>query len=198
MRRTKLSFRFLKNLPAREKRVTLSTLFTMLRVLFAPIIIYAMITNHWGVAFFLFLAAALSDTVDGTLARLRDEQTFLGACLDPLADKILLLSIFFTLAFVETPLFAIPLWFVLLVLAKEVLQIGGVILLLAIRGHIEVRPTLLGKMTMVVQVAFIIWLFACYFFRWVPIKTYYTMLGVLLFMIIASLLQYARNALRTP
>jgi cardiolipin synthase len=195
--RTKLSFRFLKNLPAREKRVTLSTLFTLLRVFFAPIIIYAMVADYWGVAFFLFLAAALSDTVDGTLARLRDEQTFLGACLDPLADKILLLSIFFTLAFVDTPLFAIPLWFVLLVLAKEVLQIGGAVLLLAIRGHIEVRPTLLGKITMVVQVAFIIWLFACYFFRWVPIKTYYTMLGVLLFMIIASLLQYARNALRS-
>jgi cardiolipin synthase len=125
--RTKLSFRFLKNLPAREKRVTLSTLFTMLRVLVAPIIVYSMVTDHWDLAFFLFLAAALSDTVDGTLARLRDEQTFLGASLDPIADKILLLSIFFTLAFVETPLFAIPLWFVLLVLAKEVLQIGGAI-----------------------------------------------------------------------
>lgn len=197
MRIKKINLSFFQGIPQKEKRLTVSTLFTLLRVFFVPFIVGAMIYGYWGIAFFLFVTAALSDTVDGTIARLRGEQTFLGACLDPIADKILLLSVFFTLAFVDTPLFKIPLWFVLLVLIKEILQIGGVIVLYALRGHIEVRPTILGKVTMVVQVVFIVWLFSCYFFRWMPIKTYYTMLGILLFMVIASLIHYARIGLRS-
>ena len=187
----KINIRMFKRLLDREKKITLSTWLTLLRVMLVPFIVGAMITHYWGIAFVLFMIASFTDLIDGNLARLRNEKTFLGAVLDPIADKLLLLSVFFTLAFVQSPLFAIPKWFVWLVLIKEMLQGFGFILVYLIKGHIEVQPRLLGKLTTMVQMVFIMWLFACYFFEWLPIKTYYSMLGILLFLIGASFLQYA-------
>ena len=192
----KLNISFFRRLPSREKRITLSTLCTLLRIALTPFVVGAMIYQAWGVAFTLFVIASVSDLADGFLARALQEQTFLGACLDPLADKILLLSCFFALAFIQSPLFSIPLWFVLLILLTELILVGGTIFIFFLKGHIEVRPRLLGKLTTCVQMVFIVWLFACYFFKWVPIKTYYTMLGILLVMVFASLIEYTRIGIR--
>jgi len=192
----KLNFHFYKRLPAHEKRLTLSTFFTLLRIALTPCIVGAMAWQAWGVACVLFIIASMTDWIDGQIARALHEQTFLGACLDPIADKILLLSCFFTLAFIQSPLFSIPLWFVLLILLKEVMLVGGTFLIFLVKGHIEVRPRFLGKLTTMVQMVFIIWLFACYFFQWVPIKTYYAMLGILLLMVFASLVEYTRIGIR--
>ena len=190
IKKLKLNIHFFKKLPAHEKRLTLSSFLTLTRIILAPFIVYAMVTQHWDMAFYLFLYACITDMIDGKLARLLNQRTFLGACLDPIADKILVLSIFFTLAFIQSPLFVIPHWFVWFVLAKELILVGGAFLLYMIKGHLEVRPTLLGKLTTVAQMSFIIWLFACYFYNWMPFKTYYTMLTMLLGLIFASLVQY--------
>jgi len=151
-----------------------------------------MIWGNWGLAFGLFLAAAITDVVDGYLARLLHQETFLGACLDALADKLLILAVFATLAFVATPLFRIPSWFLWLVLGKELIQIIGAFIIYEVRGRIEVVPTRLGKSAMIVQTFFIVWLFACYFFGWVPVKTYYGVLAVVLTVVLASLVRYVR------
>lgn len=192
----KLNINIFKSLPAHEKRLTWSTGLTLLRIVATPCIVAAMVTGYWGVAFWLFIGAAITDVLDGNLARWRNEKTFLGACLDPLADKFLVLSVFFTLAFVQSPLFSIPLWFVLLVLLREVVLIVGALIVYNIKGHLEVEPTVLGKMTTAVQMSFIAWLFACYFFNWLPVKTYYTMLGVLIILVFASFVQYAQAGMR--
>ena len=188
----KLSFKFLKKLPPHEKKMTLSTYLTLVRIALVPFIIFSMIFNYWGLAFSLFTIAAITDILDGNLARWLNEKTFLGACLDPIADKLLVLSVFFMLAFVQSPLFSIPLWFVLLVLFKEAILIIGSFILYQRKGHIEIQPTVLGKMTTVVQMGFIMWLFACYFFTWVPKKTYYSMLGIVLVLVFATLVQYIK------
>ncbi len=117
----KLNFHFFKELPAHEKRLTLPTMLTIARIVLVPFIIGAMVMQHWGLAFCLFIVSSLTDMLDGTFARLLDQQTFLGACLDPIADKLLLLSVFTALAFVQSPLFSIPLWFVILVLIRELI-----------------------------------------------------------------------------
>ena len=187
---------FLKKLPPHEKKITLSTMLTLLRIALVPCIVSAMLMEWWGAAFSMFCVAAVSDALDGYLARLWHEQTFLGACLDPIADKLLVLSCFFTLAFIRSPLFTIPQWFVVLVLVKELILIGGSITFYLIKGHIDIKPTLLGKMTTVVQMFFIIWLFACYFFSWLPVKTYASMLGVVLLLVFASLVQYGTIGIR--
>jgi len=188
----KITARLFKNLPPEETRITFSTMLTLARIVLTPFIVVAMIVGHWGVAFWLFVISALFDTLDGNVARWFNQQTFLGACLDPIADKILLISCFATLAFIDGPLFSIPKWFVLLVLAKELLVIGGSFFIYFVKGHLEVKPTILGKSTTVAQVWFIIWLFACYFFGWLPVKTYYTALGILFVLVVLSLIQYIR------
>lgn len=191
----KFSFGRFKRLPAHEKKITFSTLLTLIRFCLIPCIVAAMITHSWHIAFILFISAALSDVLDGLFARWLNERTFLGAALDPLADKLLILAVFFTLVFVQSPLFSIPLWFVILVLIKELIQIIGAILIYYLKGHLNIVPTGLGKLTMLAQTIFITWLFTCYFFHWVPIKTYYAMLTGILSLVIASLISYARIGL---
>ena len=165
-------------------------------MILTPIIVVVMMWHYWGMAFGLFLVAIATDLLDGYIARAWHQQTFLGACLDPIADKFLLVSCFTTLAFVHTPLFTIPRWFVYSVLSKELLLIVGAALLVVRGKHEAIRPTWLGKMTAAMQMIFVVWLFACYFFCWVPIKTYIFMLGLLLLLVLASLLQYVSIGLK--
>ena len=188
----KFSFHLFKKLPAREKKITFSTTLTLIRLILIPFIVGAMILDAWHSAFILFIIAAITDVLDGWTARWFNERTFLGAALDPVVDKLLVLAIFFTLAFIQPLLFTIPLWFVLLVLLKEMVQIGGAVFIYCARGHLTIAPTLLGKATMVVQTAFIAWLFSCYFYGWLPIKTYYVMLGAVLTLVALAFLDYAR------
>ena len=152
--------------------------------------------HQWSLAFILFGIAVLSDLLDGNIARFCSQKTMLGAALDPLADKFLILACFFSLAFVQSPLFSIPQWFVWIVLFKELILIFGVSFLCYYMGLFELRPTILGKLTTVVQFGFIGWLFACYFFGWVPQKTYFFMLGIVLVLVVLSLAQYLRIGLR--
>lgn len=169
--------------------VTLSTGFTLLRIVLVPFIVYAMMKDQWGIACALFVSAALTDLIDGFLARYLNQETLLGAYLDPIADKFLLVTTFATLACVETPLFTIPLWFVMMILFKEVVVVVGFLLLILIKGSFpRVQPTLLGKATTCVQILFVIWLFSCYFFQWLPIKTYSVVLmGVALLMVVTGI-----------
>src|SRR5579862_1530281 len=193
----KMNLQLFRQLPQSQKRVTLSSYITILRIVLTPFIVHMMVHGSWGMACIVFVIAALTDMLDGTLARLRNEKTFLGACLDPIADKILIVSCFCTLAFFQSPLFAIPHWFVLMVLLKEVLQISGAFAVYQYKGYLHVEPTALGKMTTVAQMSFISWLFACYFFQWVPIKTYYMALGLLTCLILVTFFQYAWIGLRS-
>ena len=170
-------------------------MFTIGRIVLTPCIVYAMLAAWWGTAFGLFVVAALTDVIDGGLARWLDQRTALGACLDPIADKVLLLSCFATLSFIPTPLFAIPHWFVSFVIAKEFLLVGGAVMLFYVRGYVDIYASSLGKVTTLAQVSFIVWLFACYFFHWVPVKTYYVVLGSMTCMVSASLLHYGYEAL---
>jgi phosphatidylglycerophosphate synthase len=69
----KFDFSFFKKLSAREKRLTIPTILTISRIILVPFIVIAMIVHHWGFAFWFFVIAALTDTVDGSLARLSGE-----------------------------------------------------------------------------------------------------------------------------
>lgn len=188
----KFSFQLFKKLPPHEKKITFSTSLTIARFILIPFIVTAMIMHAWHTAFILFVIAAITDVLDGLLARWLHQHTFLGAALDPLADKLLVLAVFSTLAFVQSPLFAIPRWFVFLVLAKELLQIVGAFFIWCKNGHLTIAPTRLGKWTMVAQTTFIMWLFSCYFFAWVPIKTYYAMLLGILCLVGVAFVDYLR------
>ena len=181
---------FVWPLPADQSRMTLSTLFTIMRIMLIPIIVYAMLNHMWGITSILFLCAALTDLLDGWLARFYNDHTFLGACLDPIADKLLIISCFFTLAFVQSPLFVVPSWFLYIVLIKELLIIVGASVLVLTGLTSAIRPTMLGKITTVIQMTGIMWLFVCYYMHWILVNMYWVIFSILLFVILLSLLQY--------
>lgn len=187
----------LYELPPQERAMTLATKITIARGLLIPMLVGCMIAQQWTAAFWVFLGASLTDVLDGGLARFLNEQTILGAALDPIIDKLLVIAVYGTLACIPAPLFHIPAWFFIVVFLKECLLMIGVWVLFYRRGFFRIQPSYLGKGAMVVHVAFITWLFSCYFFKWMPLKTYYVMLGLVLCMTFLSFAHYAYKAIRS-
>lgn len=176
-----------------DKRwLNISNIFTLIRILLSPVIVWQMYCRNWNNAFIFFVIGAITDLLDGYLARLFDTQTNLGRMLDPIADKIFLVSSFFSLSFISTPSFHVPAWFVYLLLFREFALLSGCVLLFVIRVNFEAQPIMWGKLATVFQILFILWIFSCYFFHWIPIKTYSISLILLAAYSIFSLLQYIR------
>lgn len=172
------------------KKFNISNLLTIFRIILIPFIAMFMAMQIWWLALSLFVIAAITDILDGMLARALNETTLLGACLDPLADKILMISCYSVLAAIKIPFLKIPLWFVYLVLIKETLLVLGAVYLGVIESVVNVKPTILGKAAAVVQTFFIIWLCLCMIFHWVPLKTYHAVFALVITLIIASFFQY--------
>lgn len=186
----------LKKIPAYERRITVATACTIIRIFLVPCIVGATVVRWWDFAFWLLVAALITDVADGILARLRNERTILGACLDPIADKFLLIACFVSLASIKTPLYDIPTWFVLLVLIKELLILVGTGAVYAIKGFIHFRPTVLAKVTGVVQVNFILWLLYCQYVQWISLPVYNAFLVTITGMVVAVFIQYVIIGIR--
>jgi cardiolipin synthase len=123
----------------------------MARILLVPVVVWAIASEEMQIAFLLFLAAGVSDAVDGFLAKRFHMATELGAHLDPLADKALIMSIYVSLGINE----AIPRWIVILVVSRDILIIGGVMLSWFLGKPITVRPVLVSKLNTVAQIVFV-------------------------------------------
>lgn len=173
-----------------SKCFTISNLLTLSRIFLVPFVVWGIITNSWFFVFTLLVVAGITDVLDGHLARKFGQGTDLGACLDPIADKFLLISSFAALSFVDSPSFSIPRWFFFLVLLRELIILGGSFILLLLGIKIKVAPSIAGKLTTFFQLSFILWIFACYFFGWNPVKTYYVSLLFITLFSLASLTQY--------
>jgi cardiolipin synthase len=192
----KINFGLFKRLPLREKRITISTRITLLRIMLVPVIVFCIKREYWGSGFWFFVIAAISDVFDGALARWRNEQTFLGACLDPLADKLLILSVFCAFTMWQSPSLYLPLWFMYLVFIKEIVLVAGSIILYVLYEDFLVTPTVLGKITTFVQCIFIGWMFVCYFFTWMPTKTYAGIIIIMAGLVVATFMDYVRVAVK--
>ena len=128
--------------------MSIPNLITLARLLSVPLIIYLIMNASYGWAFALFLAAGASDAIDGYIAKALDQTTALGVYFDPLADKALLVSVYVTLGMNGL----IDDFVVILVVFRDVLIVGGVLLLLVLRRHWEARPAMLSKVNTGVQI----------------------------------------------
>ncbi|MDZ4151177.1 CDP-alcohol phosphatidyltransferase family protein [Methylicorpusculum sp.] len=178
---------------AREFRVTIPTSLTLMRIACIPVIVFFIYFQHMSWALMLFSFAAATDVLDGYLARRWGEQTFLGACLDPIADKLLVATLFLTLWFLSHPF--LPGWFVVFVFAKEAIQIVGSLLVFLRQGTLFICPALLGKLSMFVQTCFIFVLLLGYLVPVAPV-IFSGLLSVSTFLLGASLVQYVALGVR--
>lgn len=152
-------------------KLTLANKVTILRILSVPVFVLMLLYYTIGLArgepkeifraaaLVVFTAGALTDALDGYLARSRREVTHLGRILDPLADKALLLSGLVLLTRPSLPALAphIPIWFTLLAISRDVVLILGAIIIHALVGKVDVTPHLAGKVTTCLQMVTVIW-----------------------------------------
>jgi cardiolipin synthase len=126
---------------------SLPNLITIGRLVLTPAIIGMGIDARWGAAFLIFIVAGVSDALDGWLAKTYHLQSELGAVLDPLADKALIISIYVLLASVGI----LPAWLTILVVSRDALIVGGVLVAWFLSRPVKVRPHMSSKITTALQ-----------------------------------------------
>ncbi len=125
---------------------------TLVRVILIPFFIDLMIYGYYRWALLIFVLAGLTDALDGMIARITKTKTELGAFLDPLADKLLLLSAFVTLVLLGR----LPVWFVIAVVSRDAILALGSLIVYAMTHTIQIRPSFIGKLTTVMQLVVVI------------------------------------------
>jgi cardiolipin synthase len=130
--------------------VSIPNIITLGRILLVPIIVWAIASNQMEIAFAIFVIAGVSDAVDGFIAKRFNMASELGALLDPLADKALLVSIFISLGIWG----AVPLWLVILVVSRDIMIVGAVIVSWLFDKPIPMKPLMVSKLNTGAQVAF--------------------------------------------
>ena len=127
--------------------INLPNFITLGRVISVPFIFWLLLTGEAKAAFLLFVAAGISDAVDGFLAKRYHWQTPLGAYLDPLADKLLIVSIYIALGAREQ----IPLWLVIAVVSRDLLILAAVMLSWLLDHPVVIKPLLVSKLNTTAQ-----------------------------------------------
>jgi cardiolipin synthase len=158
---------------------------TLLRMMFVPFIINNMVGGHYRWALILFVLAGISDGLDGLLARTLKQQTTLGQYLDPIADKLLLSTMFLVLSILHK----IPWKFTVLVFSRDISILCASAVLYAIAGLRDFRPSVFGKANTFAQVAAVVFvlLFQVYRVRWVEIARIEFLRATFAFTIISGL-----------
>jgi len=146
--------------------MTTANKITILRIVLIPFFVgaaiyYVRTGNEWCrlAAILCFVVAAICDGVDGYIARRYNQISELGKILDPLADKLLLVSGIVFLSFNDAPYFRqIPLWLTLTIIGRDMLILIGVIVIHFTVGKVKVHPRLTGKLATVFQMLAVIWI----------------------------------------
>ena len=135
--------------PSRGADLSIPNLITLGRILLVPVVVWAITAGQMRVAFVLFLAAGITDAVDGFLAKRFGMATELGAYLDPLADKAMLVSIYIALGITD----AVPRWLVILVVSRDIMIVSAVILSWLVDKPLPLKPLPVSKLNTVAQIS---------------------------------------------
>lgn len=144
--------------------MNLANKITIIRILLIPFFIACLIyytpeADYLRfIALVIFVISVLTDAIDGYVARKYYQKTRLGTFLDPMADKLLLVSAYISLSMIVTmpQEFRIPAWVLIIVITRDMLLVMGAIIIHMIKGEIEIKPMLIGKITTAFQMITII------------------------------------------
>lgn len=130
--------------------MNLPNLISLARLFAVPLAVWLILKGQLDIAFWLFVAAGISDGLDGYLARRLNARSQIGAYLDAIADKALLVSVFIALGYASK----VDNWLVILVVSRDIMIVGGFLLLVLMSDPMEARPSLLSKFNTVAQIVF--------------------------------------------
>jgi cardiolipin synthase (CMP-forming) len=131
--------------------LTLPNVITFGRLCLVPLAFWLVEEHRFAYAFYLFVAAGLSDALDGWLARRSGGGNSVGALLDPVADKALLVTMYVTLAAVKV----LPDWLAILVVFRDIVIVGGVVVLSLIGHPVPIRPRTISKLNTALQIVLV-------------------------------------------
>ncbi|MBL8204239.1 MAG: CDP-alcohol phosphatidyltransferase family protein [Blastocatellia bacterium] len=137
--------------------LTLANLLTILRLILTPVFVTALYYKNFGYALAIFFASALTDGLDGLAARTLNQKTQLGEILDPMADKLLLVTAFIVCSLPQfSHLPPIPFWLTTTVISRDIFIVLGALVINMVTGFSGFRPSMPGKVSTVVQLIAII------------------------------------------
>ena len=123
-------------------------LITLARICAVPLIIWLMVVGLFEAAFWVFVAAGVSDALDGIIAKYCHAESLIGAFLDPIADKALLVSVYIALGHAG----ALPMWLVILVVFRDVVIVGGAVLFETVTHDLTMAPLSVSKLNTLMQI----------------------------------------------
>lgn len=132
--------------------INLPNSLTLFRILLVPVFVGLLLYENYDFALITLVIAALTDGLDGAVARITDQRTRLGEYLDPLADKLLLMSAIITLSVLHF----IPLWAVIVVVSRDAILLAGTLIANLTDTAINIAPTGLGKGTTLAQICYVV------------------------------------------
>ncbi|MDX8376718.1 MAG: CDP-alcohol phosphatidyltransferase family protein [Mariprofundales bacterium] len=135
-----------------RKIINFPNLLSLIRIILTPVMVYALFKGHALMALCIFAIAGFTDALDGFWARHFNQFTRIGAYLDPIADKILLISAFCTLFLLEY----VPLYLFLAVIFRDAIILMGALIYELVTHKLEIMPTLLSKATTLMQIAYVL------------------------------------------
>lgn len=131
--------------------MSLPNIISLCRLLSVPVAVYLILHGYMTAAFWLFVVAGISDAVDGYLAKRLGQTSVLGSYLDPIADKVLLVGVYITLGQAGH----LPSWLVIMVVFRDLIIVGGVVLLHISNDGVRMRPLLISKINTAAQITLI-------------------------------------------
>lgn len=135
-------------------KINVPNILTIIRILLVPLFIIFLIRDLFVSALIVFTIAGLSDGLDGLIARYFNQRTVLGAYLDPIADKLLIISAFVSLAVIKI----IPSWLTVIVITRDVIILLGIAVFSITSITIEIKPSLVSKCTTFAQLGTVVFI----------------------------------------
>ncbi|MBI5552578.1 MAG: CDP-alcohol phosphatidyltransferase family protein [Desulfobacterales bacterium] len=132
--------------------MSIPNILTVVRILLTPVFVILLLRELYPQALMVFAIAGLSDGLDGFIARYFNQRTVLGAYLDPMADKLLLVTAYVMLGMLDV----IPDWVAVIVIARDVIIVLGIAIIALTAKSYEIRPSLVSKATTVTQILLVL------------------------------------------
>lgn len=153
--------------------IYIPNLLTLARIGLVPWLVVLLQEHQYGWSLVVFVLAGLSDGLDGYIAKRFNASTYLGSILDPIADKILLVTSYIMLSVLEI----IPFWLMVVVVFRDLIIIGGNLLMILFFSTMEMKPLLVSKLNTVMQIFYIVLVLASLYFGW-QYSGFTTLVGV--------------------